>query len=181
MLGALALEYARRRPDSVSHVILVGAPPHGDMVALQGQGRAYFEAHASPERQQRLRENLGKLPPGASPARTVMAQTPMRFYDADYDAAPLFEGAIPKAEVLMHIMGTLLPGWAARAAARPLRAPTLVAHGRHDYVVPWTLWEDIAATLPATLRVFERSGHQPFVEEPEAFVAAVSTLLRDSQ
>src|SRR5262245_40877888 len=58
MLGVLALEYARRRPASVSHVIAVGTPPSGDMQALQVQGAAFFEQEASPERKQRLRDNL---------------------------------------------------------------------------------------------------------------------------
>jgi len=35
MLGVLALEYTRRCPGSVSHAIVVGTPPTGDMQALQ--------------------------------------------------------------------------------------------------------------------------------------------------
>jgi proline iminopeptidase len=177
-LGALAFEYACRRPASVSHLVLVGASTTGDMAALQAKGGAYFEAHATPERKQRLRENLARLPPGAPPGAAVLAQTPLRFHDFDYDGAKAFEGAIVKPEVLAHLLGKMLPGWEAAAAAPRLRASTLLAHGRHDYVVPWTLWEELAPTLPvATLRLFEKSGHQPFLEEPAAFADAVAAFL----
>jgi len=52
--------------------------------------------------------------------------------------------------------------------------PLLVAHGRFDYVVPHFLWQDLVGTIPgAALRIFERSGHQPFCEEPDAFATIV--------
>jgi len=177
--GMLAIEHARRCPDGVSRVIVVGTPPRGDMAALVAEGRAFFEEHASDERKQLLRQNLAALPPGASPAQAVFAQTPMRFFDPRADAAPLFADAIVRPEFLAHVMGTLAPTWDVTAGARPLRVPLLVAHGRHDYTVPHVLWNGVVEALPdATLRLFERSGHQPFFEEPEAFAAAVADWMR---
>jgi proline iminopeptidase len=177
-VGALAFEYACRRPASVSRLVLAGGATTGDMNELQARSRAFFEAHASPERKQRLAENLARLPPGASPGAAVLAQTPMRFYDAAADGAKVFEGALVKPEVLPHVLGTMLRGWEAAAAAPSLRAPTLLAHGRHDYVVPWTLWEPVLPTLPtARLQLFEKSGHQPFFEEPEAFADTLASFL----
>jgi proline iminopeptidase len=176
-LGALAVEYARRRSASVSHLVLVGGSTTGDMSELQARSRAFFEMYASRERKRKLEENLARLRPGAPPGATVLAQTPMRFFDADFDGAKAFEGAIVKPEVLVHLLGTMLRGWAAATEA-PARAPTLVAHGRHDYVVPWTLWEAVLPAWPtATLRLFERSGHQPFLEEPEVFADALASFL----
>jgi proline iminopeptidase len=178
-LGSLAFEYACRRPESVSHLVLVGGSATGDMGELQERSRAFFEANAAPERKQKLADNLARLPPGAPPGAAVLAQTPMRFYDADFDGSKAFEGALVKPEVIPYLLGKLLPGWDAAVAARSLRAPALIAHGRHDYVVPWTLWEDVVPKLPAaTLRLFEKSGHQPFLEEPEAFADALATFLR---
>jgi proline iminopeptidase len=176
-LGALAIEYARRRPASVSHLVLVGGATTGDMQELQARSREFFEAHASPERKRKLQQNLARLPPGAPPGAAVLAQTPMRFFDVDFDGAKAFEGAIVKPDVLVHLLGTILRGWVA-VAEPPPPAPTLVAHGRHDYVVPWTLWKGVLPAWPvATLRVFERSGHQPFLEEPVAFADALAAFL----
>jgi proline iminopeptidase len=177
ILGIPAIEYARRRPDSVSHVIAVGTPPTGDVAALAARGRTFWEQDASDERKHLLAEAMARLPPGAPPAAMVQAQTPMRFHDPRFDAAPLFAGAEPKPEVLAHLMGSLARGWSAAAAeqAQPLRAPLLLAHGRHDYTVPHVMWDDVAPHLPtATFSLFAESGHQPFAEEPAAFTSTVT-------
>jgi proline iminopeptidase len=59
-----------------------------------------------------------------------------------------------------------------------VRAPTLVLAGRHDPQMPPACAAELAAGIPgAQLVVFERSGHYPFVEEPESFWAAVGAFL----
>jgi proline iminopeptidase len=140
ILGMLAIEYARRCPDRVSHAIVVGAPPVGDMALMRERQAAYFEANASPERKRVLQENMAALPPQPDPGMVLFAQTPMRFFDPRASAAPLFQGAIPRPEILGQLMGKLAPGWEVTAASPPLAVPLLVAHGRHDYVVPWVEW-----------------------------------------
>jgi proline iminopeptidase len=178
ILGLAALEYGRRRPASVSHVIAVGTPPKGDMRWLMAEGKAFFDEDASAERKAILARSLASLPPGAPPAAAVMAQTPMRFFDPRFDAASLFAGAETRPEFLAHLLGTLAPSWDVTAGAETLTVPILLAHGRHDYVVPHRLWDAALPTLPdATFRLFERSGHQPFVEEPERFTTVVTDWL----
>ena len=59
-----------------------------------------------------------------------------------------------------------------------ITAPALVCVGRHDPQTPWPDNAAIAAALPGgRLEVFERSGHYPFVEEPERFTAVVAGFL----
>jgi proline iminopeptidase len=176
-LGMLAVEYARRRPETVSNAIIVGTPPRGDMTALIAAATAYFNEHASEERKRLLQENIAKLPPGTSPSRAVFAQTPMRFFDPRFDAPPLFEGAETRPEILKHLLGTLAPTWDVTAGTA-LQVPLLIVLGGHDYTVPHILWDDVLPRVPgATMRLFERSGHQPFVEEPDRFVAEVTAWL----
>jgi pimeloyl-ACP methyl ester carboxylesterase len=56
--------------------------------------------------------------------------------------------------------------------------PMLVLAGRHDRTCPVAAAEVIAAGVPgAELVVFEHSGHMTFVEENEAYVAAVRDFL----
>jgi proline iminopeptidase len=56
--------------------------------------------------------------------------------------------------------------------------PTLVCVGRYDPQTPWPDNAAIAAALPAgRLEVFERSGHYPFLEEPDRFIAVVEAFL----
>lgn len=175
ILGMLAIEYGRRRPASVSHVIAVGAPPCGDMALVSAKAEAFFRDDASADRKELLRENLDRLPPGASGSQILLAQTPMRFFDARFDAAPLFAESEFKPGLLRHILGTLAPAWDVAAGAGSSGVPIFLAHGRYDYTVPYGLWEGVASRLPeATLQIFERSGHQPFFEEPDRFVAALT-------
>jgi proline iminopeptidase len=56
--------------------------------------------------------------------------------------------------------------------------PVLVLAGRHDRTCPVAAAEAMAAGLPdAELVVFERSGHMTYVEENEAYLAAVRAFL----
>jgi proline iminopeptidase len=171
ILGSLAIEYGRRRPGSVSHVITAGATPRGDMAWLAAQAAEFFEKDASEERKQILRDNLA----GISPGRTgLLAETPKRFFDPRFDAAPLFAEAVYNPAFFQHLLGPLTNGWDVTAGSDSLRVPMFLAHGRYDYVVPHNLWDGITGTLSgATFRLFERSGHQPFFEEPDEFVVAV--------
>ena len=147
IVGMLAVEYARRRPETVSHAIMVGTPPRGDMTALQASTAAYFEQHASDERKRILRENIAALSPATPPTQAMFAQTPLRFFDPHFDALPLFAGAEPRPEMLMHLLGALAPTWDVTAGSA-LRARLLIAHGRHDYTVPHLLWDAVLPALP---------------------------------
>ena len=172
ILGMLAIEYGRRKPGRVSHVIVAGTPPFGDLVRVSTTAAAFFEADASEDRKAVLRENHAHLPPDASVMDAMLADTPKRFFDPRFDAAPLFAGRVARPALLTHVMTTLGPRWDVSEGRDSLRVPLFVAHGRYDYVVPWTLWRDVAERLPdATLRLFEESGHQPFFEEPLRFAA----------
>ena len=174
ILGMLAIEYGRRCPETVSHVIAVGTPPRGNMAEVAGAAQAFFAEDASDERKRLLRENLARLPETPTPMQAMIAQTPTRFFDALLDAAPLFAEAVSRPELLMHLMGTLAPSWDVSRDAATLRVPILIAHGRYDYTVPHRLWEGVTDILPdATFALFARSGHQPFFEEPERFAAMV--------
>jgi proline iminopeptidase len=179
ILGALAVEYARRRPESVSHLILVGTPPSGDMSRLASRAGAFFQESASEDRKRALAENLARLPADPrerSPLAMMLAQTPQRFFDARFDAAPLFEGGVLNLAFFAYLMGKLAPGWDIQSG--PLDVPLLLALGRHDYVMPHVLWDGVWELFPRVTReLFQSSGHQPFFEEPERFTAAVSAWL----
>jgi len=174
ILGVLALEYGRRCSGTVSHVIMAGTPPTGDIPKLVQAGAAFFEADGSEERKTILRENYAKLAPGTPPTQAVFAQSPMRFFDPRFDAMPLFAEAEFKPELFQQVLGPLTANWDITVDMSSLRVPILVAHGRYDYISPYTMWNGIVDALPdATQHVFERSGHQPFFEEPERFVEVV--------
>jgi len=58
-------------------------------------------------------------------------------------------------------------------------APTLVLWGREDRIVPVICGEQYRRLLPnATLRVLDRCGHMPPVEQPDRFAELVLDFLR---
>jgi proline iminopeptidase len=181
ILGALAIEYAKRSPDSVSHVIAVCTPPRGDIQWLGAKAMEFFEADASGDRKKALQENLSALGADASPAQILMAQTPMRFFNPQADAAAFFADAEVSPALLGHLTGEMTRPWDVMQQAHLLRAPTFLALGRCDYVSPWILWNGVAEKLPSvTPQIFERSGHQPFFEEPEEFAGSLLTWMKVS-
>lgn len=54
--------------------------------------------------------------------------------------------------------------------------PAVVIHGRHD-PIPLDTAERAAQAIGARLEVFEDSGHVPYVEEPDRFVAGLDDFL----
>jgi hypothetical protein len=94
----------------------------------------------------------------------------MRFFDPHFDAASLFAGSKFNPRMFEHILGTLTDRWTILAGLESLRAPVLLAHGRYDHAVPFTMWDGSVAKVPnAHLHRFERRGHQLFFEEPVRF------------
>lgn len=174
ILGVAALEYGRRCPNTVSHVIMAGTPPTGDLQAMVMASTAFFATDGSEERKAILQENMAGLAPDTPPTLAVFAQTPMRFFDPRFDAAALFAGSMFNPRVFEHVLGTLTARWSIPADVESLRVPVLVAHGRYDYVVPFTMWDGVVDQVPnAHLHLFERSGHQAFFEEPVRFAEVV--------
>jgi proline iminopeptidase len=98
----------------------------------------------------------------------------MRFFDPRFDAASLFAGSMFNPRLFEHVLGTLTARWNILAGLESLRVPILLAHGRYDYAVPFTMWDGIVGKVPnAHLHLFERSGHQTFFEEPARFAEVV--------
>jgi len=175
ILGALAIEYGRRCPQTVSHVVAVGTPPRGDMEWLLSAAMEFFERDASEERKAAWRDNLAELPPGTPFERSFPAQAPLRFFDYRTDMTALYEGAVMRPELLGHLFGSLTKDWDVTVDPGSLEVPILLAHGRYDYTVPHSPWEEIEPLLPtATRRLFSRSGHQPFYEEPDEFARVMT-------
>ncbi|HVA42150.1 MAG TPA: alpha/beta hydrolase [Acidimicrobiales bacterium] len=62
-----------------------------------------------------------------------------------------------------------------RASFSAITCPVLLVLGKYDFVAPPTGWSEYPPT--STVEVFHRSSHAPFLEEPEAFMAAVTQSL----
>lgn len=104
--------------------------------------------------------------------RTPPADPRERFRPAVY-AAML--GDDPEVRV-----GGSLAGFDASATLAALRCPLLITSGRHDRIALPSVAAEMAALAPprrTTWTVFERSGHFPWIEEPEAFGQTLRTFM----
>jgi proline iminopeptidase len=92
---------------------------------------------------------------------------------ADLDARTVYEYQA------WNAAGPLLGTFNTLEKLPAIETPTLVVAGRHDGITPTGPGaERIASLMPnATLMVFEDSGHYPFIEEEDAFFAALSEWL----
>lgn len=175
--GNLALEYARRHPDRVTHVVMIGSPPV-DVGSTVSAAEAYWNQHASAQRKALLRARLTALDTSATEQMTpqeafvarYVAEGPKYWRDPAYDATHLWQGVPINMGALAAFRTFFADGYTLRWDREHLAAPVLVIMGRYDFAVPPTLWDNPPAT-PAnlTIRLLENSGHTPQLEEPEAF------------
>ncbi len=74
---------------------------------------------------------------------------------------------------------SLLERWDVVPRLGEIRAPSLILVGRDDFICPPSQAKIMHERIPnSELVVFERSGHLPYLEEPDAFLDAVCGWLR---
>ena len=102
---------------------------------------------------------------------------PRAFVDRMYDD---FDRGTRRAvlELYRSVADVAAAGEQLAAALRPLDRPALVLWGRHDPYIGVEHAERQRDAFPhADVRVLERSGHWPFVDDPATVAAAVSGFL----
>jgi proline iminopeptidase len=189
----LALEYAIRHPDRVSHLILMNPAP------------------ASAADFQRFRkERLEKLGPDLDRLRAAAATDGYQAGDPDAVAAYYrihFKAALLRPEDYERLMARMRPSFTTREAIlkarhaedrlmaetwsrdgydllpklRGLSIPTLVIHGDHDFI-PAFAGEHIAQALPAARFVTMKDcGHFAYLECPGPVRKAIDDFFRGTR
>jgi proline iminopeptidase len=178
--GVLAMEYAVRHPERVSHLILLGTAP-----ASAGDWRLLREAFA------RNRPAADQEAMGALTSTDAFARGDLEAEAAFYRIH--FRMTLRRPDLLEALVARLLSNYTAdgvllaraiehrlsdetsRSAdwdlfpeLRKLDVPTLVLHSEHDFI-PVELAERIADAVPqARLSVLPGCGHFTFLEAPQA-------------
>jgi proline iminopeptidase len=174
-MGCMALEYARRYPDTTPFVISIGAPPR--MPEHFQKTADYWDAHADPERKRIFDENMAALDVSGAPPEDrfyliYRAMGPRYWYDPHFDCAPLASDMKVRMEATAHIFGNVIPNLDPTPYFPEIACPVFLAQGIYDFSVPHLLWKGLPETFPnATYVEFERSGHYPMYEERERFDA----------
>jgi proline iminopeptidase len=174
----MALEYAKKYPANVSHVVMIGIAPDLSVASTEAAQQAWLKL-ASPERKSALEENrrritdeqLAPLPPDERFIREYVRDGPRAWYDPHFDSTPLWEGVDINTEMTGYVWGELFRDIDVTRGLESFDRPVFLALGRYDFLVaPPSSWEPIKDRFNnLTVRVFEKSGHTPQYEEQELF------------
>jgi proline iminopeptidase len=187
--GFVAQLYAVKYPESVSRLILANTFPSGS--SLQGLQDSF---------NRQIRDHLPEVWEKVAGLRARGLRSSSKEHQEAYSVPPTFsffynpENArqLPREPDLYNpdlwyamggedadfVVRGEISRFDVRARLKGLRMPVLVLAGRFDRMVPPSLTIRYKKLAPrATFVMFERSGHFPFIEEPEAFVAAVGNFM----
>ncbi|MBJ6124261.1 alpha/beta hydrolase [Microvirga splendida] len=176
--GYMALEYAKRYPQHVSHVVMIATGP-SHSAAHQAATEQSWQESVCPERKAKLDADFAGLPAAieAAPDRrfvTFCVKMGARsWYDHTFDAAPLWDGVHVNMPVFDHLWGEAFRDIDIAQGLDRLDAPVFLGLGRHDYLVaPYATWEPYRGRFKdLTVRVFDKSSHTPQFEERALFDA----------
>jgi pimeloyl-ACP methyl ester carboxylesterase len=179
--GNVALEYALRYPQSLSHLILMNTGGDQWWVNQNAPEILAKRGHSTASVQAARRFYNGQLTP------SEVFPTVMKFGSAyNYHnnllaiAKDLVLGNMPKMrpEALIFGYGRLLQGWTVMDRLGEIQVPTLVMAGRHDFLFPPEHQAILADRLPnARLEIIERAGHNPQVERTAEVIEAVRRFI----
>jgi proline iminopeptidase len=176
MFSIIPLEFALKYPEHTSHAISTGGVPSFSKKSSQASNE-YWREEASEERKEILKRNraaltkevISKLSPSEAFIKQYVAETPLRFYDPEFDMSDLWKGVEINMDFINRYWGFIY-GFDNTDKYLMIKAPVLIFAGRYDYGCPYFLYDEIKDIIPNyTFILFENAGHNPMIEIPEEF------------
>ena len=171
----IALEYAKKNPDKVSHLILIASSPISGS-GLYAEADRYFSESVCYQRKEILANNMLEFDikilenPGKEFITRMLTFAPMIWHDPFYDARHLWEDVEFNLTGVKVIWGAMFNDYDINLGLKKIKCPIFLALGRYDYWNPPHLWEGERNKFnDLSIRIFEQSGHTPQLEESEAF------------
>ena len=172
--GSIAMEYARRHPDHVSRLVMIGSPVLMTSDRYEATAAKAWET-ASPERRKIQDDNWRRLPDFKkhpelqADVENYVAMAPKYWFNPRYDARWIWAGMTIQADSLHHLFEDIFKDYDMFGKTRTTPVPSFVATGVYDYVIPNATWVANRDIPNLTVCIFKRSGHTPQLEEPKAF------------
>lgn len=183
--GILAMPYALKYPESVSHLLLVATTPftgpeHEALSEANQQALAAERPELAPLLDE-LTEKSFKKPKTEEEHRARFHQT-FRLYFHKFDPQIIHDVAertIFSTEKLRYWLENEVHKYDVRPRLHEISAPTLIMAGRFDWRTTIKHAEIIKDGIRGSeLVIFEESGHQLFVEEQDKFLSSIRDFIR---
>jgi proline iminopeptidase len=180
--GNVALEYALRYPDRLSHMVLVNTGPDGHW-PLQRAAKVAAERGYSPEVVELIRRWFnGEFEPGEMFSIFRRIGDVYQYHPSLLSLVrPLLGGAWQskfRGEALVFAGQHLLRDWSVVDRLGEIDVPTLVIAGSYDFVFPPECQHQLAAGIPgARLVLIDEAGHSPHMEQQDKVMAEVRDFL----
>lgn len=172
----MALEYAKRYPQHIQAVVLLGVSPNYSPSSHEA-GQKYFDDFASLERKEALAENLKHLGPeiAANPEKRFVTYClrmgPKSWYEINFDATELWRGVYTNMQVFDYVWGEVFRDIDITQGLDKLNAPVFLGLGRYDFLTgPPSLWDKVLPYFKnIECKIYEKSSHTPQLEESHLF------------
>jgi proline iminopeptidase len=179
--GMLAMAYAVAYPDRVDRLILVGSG--GPTLEFQGWFGDNINARLRPEDVEAQRYWQAAAKRGVDRDKVALeslkAIVPGYFFERKPALAladQMQDGSL-RADVYALLLADLAKQYDLRAGLKALARPVLIVHGHQDPIGDKTA-EDIHKLIAgSTLTYINKSGHFPWLEQPDDFRRAVAGFL----
>ena len=173
--GYLVMAYAARHPEHIAHLIIA------DAAAPKIQETAFLFKNIYPEtvaRQDSLAFGEALGDPDAIAASLREYSTMLFVSNEARDAYLARSSSFVFRPKINKALWSEAAGYDLNPELGKYKFPTLVVTGRYDFNVAPSVAYGIHTKVPGSqFAVFERSGHLPFCEEPDAFVKKVEAFL----
>ncbi len=185
--GLLALEYAKKYKEHVSHVVIIGMPPHmrPDHVAMAQRNwdeSIWPERKAVFERNMKLMpdEKLNQLPRDQRFLQMNFRNVPKSWYDYNFNSSLLWDGVKPNPCVLDQMYLRFASEIDISQGLESFDLPVLLVYGRFEFLVASVhSWDSLRPKFKdLTVRIFEKSAHSPQYEQPDLFDAELLKWLK---
>jgi proline iminopeptidase len=177
--GFVALEYATRHPDRLSHLIALDTSPGGFEPTQDELEERADPSWITPDVQraaQRFQQGLPETNEEFAEMLPVIAPIYLKDFPPSELAAILGATILDAAAASRSMQ--VLQGWSVADNLGRISCPTLVVCGRYDLLTTPECSKRLSTAIPdAEVVFFEKSGHFPWLEEPEPFFAAIRDWL----
>lgn len=182
--GHVALEYALRYPDRLTHLILMNTGGdqwwvnHNSPVLLRKRGFSSSAVKAAE------RFFNGQFTSNEFLSLFMKFSKAYNYNNSPLDLAKgILSGHMPKFHPEATIFGysVLLKSWSVMDRLCDIKVPTLVVAGRYDFLFPTEHQVTLADGIPnARLEVIECAGHNPHMEQQDVVVDLIRDFLADA-